>query len=204
MEGDNRPSKSYSTLEIMRKTALAADISFSKSLAFSATDGPFRPFMKVLELSCHGIPWIAFCLYAVYQATDEVLEEVFFNLLLALFMDLIIVGFLKVLFRRKRPHYNKNDMFATVSVDNFSFPSGHATRAYMITWFVLYHVKFAFPVRVLILIWCHCVGFSRVILGRHHISDVAAGFLIGYWEFLLIEKYWLKHESCANILQFIK
>lgn len=204
MNRENESSKSYSTWEIIRKTALAADISFSKYFAFSATAGPYRPMMKVLELSCHGIPWIMLCLYALYQTTDEVFEEVVFNLLLALFMDLIIVGFLKVLFRRKRPSYNKGDMFATISVDNYSFPSGHATRAYMVTWFILYHVKFAFPVRVLILIWCHCVGISRVILGRHHISDVAAGFLVGYWEFLLIENYWMKHESCSYILQYVK
>lgn len=204
MEEDKRRLKAYSTWEIMRKTALAADISFSKYLAFTATGGTLRPVMKALELSCHGIPWIVICLYALYQATGEVLEEVFFNLLLGLFIDLIIVGLLKVVFRRKRPLYNKDDMFATISVDNFSFPSGHATRAYMVTWFILYHVKFAFPIRVLVLIWCHCVGVSRVILGRHHISDVAVGFLVGYWEFLLIEKYWMKHEICSYILQFVK
>ena len=204
MSATGLSGRSYSSWEIFCKTLIAADLKFSKSLAFSASGGPLRPIMKLLELSCHGIPWICFTLIVLYKTSDRAYEEVFFNLLLALILDLIIVGFTKVIFRRKRPEYNKNDMFGTVSVDNFSFPSGHATRAYLVTWFLLSHLKFALPVRILLQIWGHVVGFSRVFLGRHHITDVIAGFAIGYVEFLIIERYWASSRTCSYFLEFVK
>ena len=48
------------------------------------------------------------------------------------------------LFRRRRPAYNVDDMPLTTGVDKFSFPSGHATRAVLLTVFftVLYPLFF--------------------------------------------------------------
>ena len=51
------------------------------------------------------------------------------NLLLGFILDLILVGTTKGLFRRPRPVYNKEgDFVLVVSVDKFSFPSGHSSR----------------------------------------------------------------------------
>ncbi len=51
------------------------------------------------------------------------------NLLLGFVLDLILVGAIKGLFRRPRPVYNKEgDFVLVVSVDKFSFPSGHSSR----------------------------------------------------------------------------
>ncbi|KAJ6655440.1 hypothetical protein lerEdw1_005140 [Lerista edwardsae] len=50
---------------------------------------------------------------------------------LALVLDVVLVAAVKGLVKRRRPAHNKMDMFATVSVDKYSFPSGHATRAAM-------------------------------------------------------------------------
>jgi len=51
------------------------------------------------------------------------------NLLLGFVLDLVMVGTIKGLVRRGRPVYNKEGDFAlVVSVDKFSFPSGHSSR----------------------------------------------------------------------------
>ena len=51
------------------------------------------------------------------------------NLLLGFVLDLIMVGTVKGLVRRGRPVYNKEgDFVLVVSVDKFSFPSGHSSR----------------------------------------------------------------------------
>ena len=51
------------------------------------------------------------------------------NLLLGFVVDLILIGTLKALFRRQRPVYNEEgDFLLVVSVDKFSFPSGHSSR----------------------------------------------------------------------------
>lgn len=203
-EKDPAYANSLTFWEIAQKTFIAADLSFSRSLAVCSDGGLLRPLMKTLEWSCHGLPWIISAVYVFLDATNPPLERVMLNLLCALFIDLVIVGVIKWIVRRKRPSYNRDDMFATVSVDKFSFPSGHATRAYMVTWFLLYHVKLAIPLRFLLQVWCHAVGASRVVLGRHHITDVLAGFAIGYMEFLLIEKIWISDEQTAVVAGYIK
>ena len=50
------------------------------------------------------------------------------TLLAAMMLDLATVAALKALVRRPRPPYNLPDMLV-VSVDRYSFPSGHASRS---------------------------------------------------------------------------
>ncbi|KAG8132991.1 hypothetical protein E2320_010809 [Naja naja] len=67
------------------------------------------------------------------------------------------------------------DMFATISVDKYSFPSGHATRAAMSTGCTLD---------------LHS-GSSRIMLGRHNVTDVVFGLIMGYMQYNLVEYFWL-------------
>lgn len=118
-------------------------------------------------------------------------SNVFIISVSALVLDLVLVGVLKAVVRRRRPAHNRMDMFATFSVDGYSFPSGHATRAAMCARFLLAHLVLAAPLRVLVLLWATFVGFSRVLLGRHHVTDVVFGFFMGYWQYNLVEMLWL-------------
>lgn len=107
-----------------------------------------------------------------------------------LILDLIIVGLTKVIFRRSRPLHNQMDMFGTVSVDMYSFPSGHATRAAMLTIFFINNIV-SLQAAPFIITFCIFVGMTRILLGRHHISDVVFGFVIGILEYLLYLQLWL-------------
>ena len=105
------------------------------------------PICKLLELSGHGVPWLVATAYVI-AAQPEVpspaapsataarqpplqAAALSVNLMGALLIDLAVVGLCKVSFRRARPAYNRDDMVMDVvgSVDRFSFPSGHTTRA---------------------------------------------------------------------------
>lgn len=115
-------------------------------------------------------------------------------------MDLLLVGIVKTAVRRRRPAHNRMDMFATFSVDRYSFPSGHSTRAALCGRFLLAHLVLAAPLRVLVLLWAGLVGFSRVLLGRHNVSDVLFGFFMGYWQYNLVETLWLSPLTLQRML----
>ena len=84
------------------------------------------------------------------------------NLLIGLLGDLVYVGFIKASAARARPGYNKDDMFLTVSVDRYSFPSGHSTRvAYLAMFFIHYGAS-----GPMMFLWAVCVGLSRIVLGK--------------------------------------
>ncbi|KAF6284705.1 phospholipid phosphatase 6 [Rhinolophus ferrumequinum] len=101
------------------------------------------------------------------------------NLPFALLLDLLLVALLKGLVRRRCPAHNQVDMFVTSSVDKCSFPSGHATRAALVSQFILNLLVLAIPLRVLVVLWAFILGLSRVMLGRHNVTDVAFGFFSG-------------------------
>jgi len=60
--------------------------------------------------------------------------------------------------------------------DEFSFPSGHTSGAFLFTTLcVLWFGTVALP----LYIWASLVGFSRVLLGVHFPGDILAGATIG-------------------------
>lgn len=115
-------------------------------------------------------------------------------------LDIVLVTTVKAVVRRPRPAYNRMDMFITVSVDRYSFPSGHATRAAMCGRFLLAHLVLAAPLRVLVLLWTGLVGLSRVLLGRHNVTDVMFGFWMGYCQYNLVEMLWLSPQTLLGQL----
>ncbi|KAG5850017.1 phospholipid phosphatase 6 [Anguilla anguilla] len=189
---------------IALSSLLAIDLWLSKRLGVCACEdsswGSIRPLMKLVEISGHGIPWLAGALYCLYKSDSAAGQEVMLNLLMALVMDLVLVGVVKAVVRRRRPSHNRMDMFATFSVDRYSFPSGHATRAAMCARFLLAHLVLAAPLRVLVLLWAALVGFSRVLLGRHNVTDVAFGFGMGYCQYNLVEMLWVSPVGLQLLL----
>jgi len=108
-------------------------------------------------------------------------------------VDLAIIAILKTIFKRARPSHHKAD-FRFVGPDKHSFPSGHATRC----WSILGTLSFlaghspgttnavsSFVVSTAklqsgwLLGWGLTMCLGRVALGRHYVTDVMAGSLLG-------------------------
>lgn len=90
---------------------------------------------------------------------------------------------LKDIFKRERPAVE----FQLVSESSFSFPSGHSFASAMIyplTAYVLMRYtnlgRYPKTVTAIVAVIVFSIGFSRIYLGVHFLTDVIAGYSLGY------------------------
>ncbi|KAJ9173415.1 hypothetical protein P3X46_016553 [Hevea brasiliensis] len=182
----------------------------------------------VLELSADfrfSFPiTLALCLSPLSPSLIPFLSPLLFGLLL----DLSFVGLIKIIFRRPRPPYNPH-MSAAVSADNYSFPSGHASRVFLVAalvslsantieaalaelrasggfvhqWIAGDDTKLVGIVVVAVRVWAAMTALSRVLLGRHFLIDVLAGACLGVFEGLLAFQF-LRLEELLSLLLYQK
>lgn len=86
----------------------------------------------------------------------------------------------KLFFHRNRPE------FAVYQEHSFSFPSGHATIAVVFYGFLIYvflfnmkRLSYKISIFLIGLFFILIIGFSRLYLGVHYLSDVLVGYLLG-------------------------
>jgi len=99
------------------------------------------------------------------------------TLLFAFLIERPLYFVLKNSFKRNRPAVALSNFSSLVTPsDQFSFPSGHTSAAFMVAVITGYFV----PVLLLpLLIWSILVGFSRVVLGVHFPTDTLVGMVLG-------------------------
>lgn len=118
----------------------------------------------------------------------------------ALLLDIVTVAGVQKLIKRRGPFETSPGLLDYLTMDVYAFPAGHASRAAMVSKFFLSHLVLAVPLRVLLVLWAFCVGLSRVMIGRHHITDVISGFVIGYFQFRLVELVWMSSNTCQMLI----
>lgn len=141
-----------------------------------------RKYMMLLEHSGNGLVWLLGAISVwFYPRTTQQQRCALANFLLAFVLDLILVGTLKSIFRRPRPIYNSSgDFILVVSVDRYSFPSGHASRAFYVAAFACVYLRqWSLCVCLLVAMWGITTAASRAAMGRHYIGDVCAGIPLG-------------------------
>lgn len=86
------------------------------------------------------------------------------------------IEFLKKFVARPRPYNALTDVHLIGQAGGFSFPSGHATIAFMTAVILSHYFKRG---RTIFYLLAVAVCVSRVYVGVHYVSDVAAGAIIG-------------------------
>ena len=86
----------------------------------------------------------------------------------------LVVFTLKQIFRIERPAGTAGKMYRRY--DRFSFPSGHAARAWAIAVMLAFY---SWPLAAGLSVWALLISFGRLKLKLHHKTDVFAGVVIG-------------------------
>lgn len=101
---------------------------------------------------------------------------------------------MKLLFHRLRPSHP-----LIAPLQNFSFPSGHATSGFIfygLLAYLFWKTEISTPTRYAVIsfliFFSLLIGFSRIYLRLHYPSDVVAGFCTGF-AWLLISVYLFEH-----------
>jgi len=108
---------------------------------------------------------------------------------------LVIKMYLKGIIMRPRPPYK------IIDIGGYSFPSGHATLSmatgiglYMIARHIRGNDGFSRIVLGFALLWAGLIGFTRLYFGAHWISDVVAGWSLGFaWAYLMAYLFFPQH-----------
>ena len=135
--------------------------------------------LRVISWSANGYLYPIIVLY-IYFAFESTLSKPFLlSALVAFPIERCLYHLLKQALKRDRP-YNKIDdvHFRVRPPDEFSFPSGHTTSAFLIMTLLsnFFHVP---AIQIGTFAWASMVGVARVYLGVHYPTDVLAGALLG-------------------------
>ena len=89
-------------------------------------------------------------------------------------LEVVVIG-IKMLIRRQRPAGTDGMIYRRT--DPFSFPSGHAARAVLLS--LLAARLGPAAAFIAIVAWSPVMVISRIAIGIHYVLDVAAGALLG-------------------------
>ena len=142
----------------------------------------------------------------------------YFNILLAQFYDEIVKILMKAIVGRKRPDSSETAHFPGVSnfsfpsghssseaahfpgVSNFSFPSGHSSRMGILGYLLITSQDNSAQYCVMVGLLALLVCSSRIMLGRHYLSDVVGGLIIGTVNGILYSGwFWVFDESFQGL-----
>ena len=151
-------------------------------------DNSFYERINITNLKTKIFKFITFLASAKFIAflclvLVVLIQEKIISILIILNMLLIwgLIGILKRIFRRERPNINR-----LVNEKGYSYPSGHtltATNFYGFIIFLIIISPFLVSIKVILIcllsILILIVGFSRIYLGVHYLSDIIGGILFG-------------------------
>ncbi|MDR2282012.1 MAG: phosphatase PAP2 family protein [Sphingobacterium sp.] len=155
------------------------DITTLRNIANTRTDGKSRVFRTISDANNYvniGIPIGLFAVGAING--DKTMRQDALYIGTSTAITAVVNYGLKQLFKRKRPFRKYNNFVAVTQASGYSFPSGHTSSAFSNA----VSLSQAYPKWYVIapsLLWSSSVAYSRMYLGVHYPSDIAAGALLG-------------------------
>jgi undecaprenyl-diphosphatase len=153
---------------------LALDASISARMRVAENPGTLRTVAAILAHS--GDSWFCLAALAILWWGEpgywRWLATIF---ILAIIVTAVLVLVIKFTVRRRRPEGEWGNVYR--KTDPHSFPSGHATRAFLIA--TLGVGLGPAWLGITLAIWAPMVSIARVAMGVHYVSDVVVGMGVG-------------------------
>lgn len=129
---------------------------------------------KLISKSGDGYLQIAIPLFFFVANTNNTLALLY---LYAFALERPIYFILKNTLKRCRPPASiPNFHSAIIASDEFSFPSGHTSAAFLLAYISWQYSAY---LGIILTLWASIVGCSRVLLGVHFPTDILAGASLG-------------------------
>lgn len=174
------------TRETLQNEFLRIDLWFSHLLISARTPWLTHVMLFITSLGAQLTFVIAGLLSILLLLKNHKKEAMLFSL--ALIVGILITTSLKYEILRPRPEFTP-----LVLENSSSFPSGHSGNAFVffsLLSFFSYHFfrnrKLTFQISFFSIICIMLVGISRIYLGVHYLTDVIAGYIVGFWWFILV------------------
>ncbi len=156
------------------KNILTLDAQLTKKIRIAEKPGKLRTIAAFLAHSGDSWFWAAglVILWIFGSAFWKQWAAIQFGAIMIMAAVVLIVKFSV---KRKRPEGEWGLMYR--STDPHSFPSGHATRSFLIGMMSI----FLGPLwlAIILVIWAPLVALGRVAMGVHYLSDIVVGGLLG-------------------------
>lgn len=157
----------------------AFDESTSNSFRFHYSESPVLNITNEFGNKMLILPASAALFGSSLLTKNTKFQDAAFTSLQSVLMTSLTVGAGKFLFARDRPIKNDGPYdFDFVSTGQTSFPSGHTARAFsFITPWIMYYPS---PLTYSLFALPASTAIARIAEGKHWLSDVAAGAVIGF------------------------
>jgi len=171
--------------------------------AYSESVERMSPFltsiMKVITHMGDAICVMGICL--IIFAIPKLRKDYAIPVSIVIVISAVLNIILKNIFVRERP-----DILRLINETGYSFPSGHAMNnmaLYSIIAFLTYQYIKNKKIRNFVMIYCAIIilliGFSRIYLGVHYITDVIAGWCFGFLIASTVYHLWNKRITLNKI-----
>jgi len=151
------------------------DVRLFTSLTNSALHAGLVAFCRRLSKTADGLLYVLLAALLLWQhgVSDPLLQV----MVLGFLLERPLYFLLKNGFKRNRPQQALTGFRSVITPsDQFSFPSGHTSAAFMVATMVSYFFPALAPG---LYAWALAIGFSRVVLGVHFPTDTLMGAVLG-------------------------
>lgn len=134
------------------------------------------PYVRLVSLSGDGYVY-ALLVGCAWWLAEHDMQPMLLALVLGFAIEIPLFMLIKRWLKRPRPYQRLQNFQAVIQAhDQFSFPSGHTTAAFLFAGCAGY---FWPDYTGLLYLWASLVGLSRVLLGVHYPGDILAGAALG-------------------------